>query len=85
MIVPSESDIQKLQEATYKAGYDNYSVVKKPSASKAYSSYKRVPNPYLIVKNRETNRLFQIKWAGDFKAAVNNLLAEIASYENKRN
>lgn len=84
MSIPSESDIKKLEQATHEAGYSHYSVTKKPSSMKSYSRKFLAPNPYLIVKNQQTNRILQVKWIGDIKAAVKNTIAQIEEYESRK-
>jgi len=83
MIIPTTSDIRMLEKATHDAGYHHYSITKKPSAMKSYSRSHLVPNPFLIVKNKQTNRILQVKWVGDFQAVVKSTIAQIKDYETR--
>lgn len=83
MIIPSLSDIKILEKAAHDAGYYHYSITKKPSAMKSYSKKFLAPNPYLLVKNQQTNRILQVQWSGDIKVAVKSTIAQIEEYESK--
>ena len=83
MIIPTTSDIRMLEKATHDAGYHHYSITKKPSSLKYYSRNTLNPNPYLIVKHKQTNRILQVKWVGDFQTVVKNTLSQIQEYETK--
>ena len=83
MNIPSKADIKKLEEATHRAGYRDYSITKKPASTKNYRRSDLPANPYLIVKNQRSNRIIQIMWEGGLEAVQNDIIDKIEKYESK--
>lgn len=83
MTVPSDTDIKILEQATHNAGFRDYSIKKKPASMMSYSRKALSSNPYLIVKNRRSNRIIQIIWVDDITAVAKEIICKIEEYEAK--
>ncbi|MFK7823012.1 MAG: hypothetical protein AB8G05_02575 [Oligoflexales bacterium] len=83
MTLPSIEELAKIEHAILGCGYVNYTVNKKDALTKQFSQKKHPQNPYFVVKNNLSNRVFQIKWEGDFQAFLRDIIVKIERYEKE--
>ena len=81
MTQPSESELEDIKNRIVELGYQSYTVSRKVSETRQYSRKKQSANPFFIVKNIVSNRVFQIKWDGNYHEFVREILAKIEKYE----
>ena len=81
MTQPSASVLEDIKNRIIERGYLSYTISKKESQIKQFSQKKYPPNPYFVVKNTVSNRVFQIKWAGDDQEFFDEILSKIEEYE----
>lgn len=81
MTQPSQSELEDIKNRIAELGYLNYTVSKKVSETKQYSRKKNSPDPYFIVKNVVSSRVFQTRWDGNYHEFLNKILSKIEKHE----
>lgn len=82
MMLPENEQLEKIKDTLSAKGYVNYTIFKKDSQMRRFTSKKESANPYYVLKNNENNRVFQVKWDGNYQNFLREIITIVEKYHS---